>query len=517
MKRLGLTFITCVWYVCYAYSNNLAITNAELIEDNTVMDYAQIRFSISWENSWRDAENWDAIWVFIKYNDGSEWHHAELNYSDGTNDGHVVPAGASVTTPSDGKGVFIYRSSLGSGDNDFTNVELRWNYGLDGLSDITGMDIRILGIEMVYVAEGSFWLGDGSSSDIQGHFELETSGAAFEVTSEAAIVLGGGGSGSLGNNNGSGMSNNGDFIPAPYNTISMDDFNDTDSETLPATYPKGFQGFYCMKYELTQGEYTVFLNMLTSDQSNTRFDPDPHSSDEPTVRYNITGTHPNLSTVTPHVPAIYVEYYDGAAYADWAGLRPMTELEFEKACRGFATPVVGEYAWGTTNLNTDFPTIANLNAASENISNNFNTSAGNAWYNTVNSLGAAVRVGIFAANPANTGRETSGATYWGIMEMSGNCWERAVTVGRPEGRAFAGSHGDGELNVLGNATNADWPGHSGGNGVDDVIGVGYRGAGFQFPSPVTLNMRVSARRMATSFYDIRYFDDTMRMVRTSPH
>ena len=474
-------------------------------------------FNLSWENSWRDTENWDAIWIFIKYNDGSGWHHAELNHVDGTDDGHIVPIGASVTTPSDGKGVFLYRASVGSGNVSFADVQLRWNYGLDGLSEITDVEIRILGIEMVYVAEGSFWLGDGSSTNIQGQFEAGTTGNPFQVTSEAAITLGGGSFGSLGNNNGTGMSNNGDFVPPAYNTISIDDFNDSQSQTLPAAFPKGFQGFYCMKYELTQGEYTTFLNMLTTTQANTRFDPDPHSSDEVARRYNISGVHPNLSTITPHVPVIYLEYFDGAAYADWAGLRPMTELEFEKACRGFATPVAGEYAWGTTNLNANAYTVSNLDASNEGITNNFSITSGNAWYNTVNSLDAAVRVGIFSANALTTGRETSGATYWGIMEMSGNCWERALTVGRPESRNFTGTHGDGELNTLGNATNPDWPGHSGGDGVDDVVGVGYRGAGFQFPSPVILNMRVSARRLATSFYNIRYFDDTMRMVRNSPH
>ncbi|MEM9327050.1 MAG: SUMF1/EgtB/PvdO family nonheme iron enzyme [Bacteroidota bacterium] len=515
MRKVLYLLCNVCWFV--GWSNNLVISNGAISEVNTMLDYAVLSFDISWENSWRDAENWDAIWIFLKYNDGTEWHHAELNYIDGANDGHTAPAGAAITTPPDGKGVFLYRSAIGSGHLTLNNVLVRWNYGTDGLADLAGVNVQIMGIEMVYVPEGSFWLGDGETTDVQGHFEAGTSGAAFEVTSDAAITLGGGASGSLGNNNGAGMSNNGDFIPAPYNTISMDDFNDATVQTLPADFPKGFRGFYCMKYELTQGEYTAFVNMLTSTQAATRFDSNPHSVDESTVRYTFTGTHPNLEADFPHIPAIFVEYFDGAAYADWAGLRPMTELEFEKATRGFALPVVGEYAWGTTNLNADFPTVSNPGATDEAITANFNTSAGNAWYNNVNAFGACIRVGVFAANPANTGRETSGATYWGIMEMSGNAWERAVTVGRPEGRAFEGSHGDGELNAEGNATNTDWPGHSGANGVDDVIGVGYRGAGFAFPNPVTSNMRISARRLATSFYNIRYFDDTMRMVRTSPH
>ncbi|MEQ9405159.1 MAG: SUMF1/EgtB/PvdO family nonheme iron enzyme [Cyclobacteriaceae bacterium] len=499
------------------YSNNLHVTNLEIASNDDQQAFAMVKFDISWENSWRDDQNWDAVWVFIKFNAGNGWEHGEINYSDGLSDGHTSPDEAVITATPDHKGVFIYLAEAGSGNNNFSNIQLRWNYGSNGLADIDGIELKVLGIEMVYVQEGSFWLGDGESQNIQGHFESAASGNPFQVTSENEITLGGGGQGSLGNNNGEGMSNNGDAIPAPYNTISMDDFNDSQSQVLPTAFPKGFMGFYCMKYELTQEQYVEFLNMLTATQANTRFDPNPHSVDEASVRYTISGSHPNFTTTTPHVTAIFVEYYDGAAYADWSGLRPMTELEFEKACRGPLTPVAGEYAWGTTNLNSTFQIIENLNAENENISTGFDPNSGNAWINQVNSLGAAVRVGIFAANPNTTGRESSGATYWGIMEMSGNCWERAVTVGRPEGRAFEGTHGDGQLNESGNANNADWPGHSGNDGIDDVIGVGYRGAGFEFPAPVELNLRTSARRMATSFYHIRYYDDTMRLVRTSPH
>ena len=55
---------------------------------------------------------------------------------------------------------------------------------------------------------------------------------------------------------------------------------------------------------------------------------------------------------------------DGAAYADWSGLRPMTELEFEKACRGNQTPVANEFAWGTASI-TAATGISNDGAADE--------------------------------------------------------------------------------------------------------------------------------------------------------
>ncbi|MBK6755576.1 MAG: hypothetical protein IPG69_18790 [Flavobacteriales bacterium] len=39
------------------------------------------------------------------------------------------------------------------------------------------------------------------------------------------------------------------------------------------------------------------------------------------------------------------------------------------------------------------------------------------------------RVGAFAANVGNIGRVPSGGSYYGIMELSGNVNERAITIG----------------------------------------------------------------------------------------
>ncbi|HYE54991.1 MAG TPA: hypothetical protein VD996_09120, partial [Chitinophagaceae bacterium] len=226
---------------------------------NAAQDFAIIRFNIGWQNSWRDAINYDAAWVFIKFRvQGSTgaWSHASLHYVDGFNDGHTAPAGSVINTSSDGKGIFIYRSANGSGTANFDNVQLRWNYGANGLADNTPVDISVSAIEMVYVPQGSFQAGDGSVADLHGQFENGTSGNPLTISSESALTLGGGSAGSLGNNNRTGMANDGLFsIPG----ISTDDFNDVTMQNLPAAFPKGFNAFYCMKYELTQAQYVDFL------------------------------------------------------------------------------------------------------------------------------------------------------------------------------------------------------------------------------------------------------------------
>lgn len=518
MKALLILCFLCS--PLFMLSNNIVVSSISKQSVNTVNDYIMVQFTVSWENSWRDAENYDAAWIFIKYRlagFGGAWSHATLNYINGSSDGHIAPPGSIINTSNDGKGIFIYRNANGSGNINFTNVQLRWNYGVDGLADNALVDISVSAIEMVYVPQGSFWLGDGSNSTLHGQFENGTSGNAIQITSESALTLGGGTPGSIGNNNRTGMANNGLFsIPV----VSIDDFDDVTSQSLPAAFPKGFNAFYCMKYEITQGQYVDFLNKLSPAQFASRYDAANYSTTNGghnATRYNITGTFPDMTTTTPDLPGIYAEWYDACAYADWAALRPMTEFEFEKACRGSAAPVANEYAWGTANINSNnyFP-VNNQGQPNESIGAGYNLAAGNAWYSDTRAFDAITRVGIFSAHPSNTGRITSGATYWGIMEMSGNCWERTVSVGRPEGRNYTGSHGDGVLMTNGNATNTDWPGFTAGQGVNTAVGGGgYRGGAFNFPNPTQPNLRVSSRIVATAFYNTRYYDDAVRFVRTS--
>ena len=112
------------------------------------------------------------------------------------------------------------------------------------------------------------------------------------------------------------------------------------SGPIPAAYPKGYGGFYCMKYEISQGEYADFLSTLTATQVSDLY------ASVTTYRYSITGSTGSYSATYPYLACNYLNWQDLAAYLDWTGLRPMTELEFEKACRGPLIPVANEYAWG---------------------------------------------------------------------------------------------------------------------------------------------------------------------------
>ncbi len=492
-------------------ANNLQITSVSLLNKNTVDDYLYVQFNISWDNSWRlnfDPDhpellhNWDAAWVFIKFRvNGGEWQHASLSNIDNN---HVVPSGVIADATSDGRGVFLYRSSAGSGSNNWPAVQFKWLYGDDGVADnATNIEIKVFGIEMVYVNEGSFYVGDGYSI---GHF-YDASDAnmlqSAHITANPVTIK-------VNTSRFSGIVPDDDAIINDGIYVDGDNGIDTiggGTQINNTGFPTGYHAFYCMKYEITQQQYVDFLNTLTRTQqdrctsrdralTSAVIDYDPFAmaahlgvyyrngiyavnteNDEvsPVTFYcnlDTTGNNINLynqNTDGLNVACNILGWLQGTSYADWAGLRPMTELEFEKACRGPETPVAGEYAWHTTDLFSAAPYAFVDFGMSTEYPSNASTTLGNAAYEFTTGhkeanpdrIDAPVRVGVFATSTSN--RVTSGASYYGIMELSGNAIERCVTLGYGMGRKFMGTHGDGLLvsspdDEAGNATNSDWPG-----------------------------------------------------------
>jgi len=438
---------------------------------------AFIEFDIAWNNSWRVSNvaptNWDAAWIFVKYKPASStvWHHATL-----ATGGHTAPTGCTIDTPSDGMGVFLYRASDGIGDVSFPGVKLRWNLAADGVTLHEGdnMDISVHAIEMVYIPEGTFSVGDGRANNIQGTFEAGNTGNPFSIGSEGALTLGGTAGGNLSNN---------DNLDENF-SWNDDDFDYATTTNLPASFPKGHQAFYCEKYESSQGQYTAFLNKLTSAQASMHA-PTADGGFGQSIGWSGTA----YTSGVPDRACNFIAYTNAAAYADWAALRPMTELEFEKVCRGPLTPVALEYAWGSTDINVSFRyTYSNEGQSNETVNavsgtGNLLTRDTDPNYNGGDN-GRPCRCGIFAASFANPTREEAGATYYGVMNMAGNLGERLVVVGHAQGRAFQGTHGNGELTSTGYADVSDWPGYSGGK-VVSWEGGGRRGGNLTAGPTVT--------------------------------
>ncbi len=206
-----------------------------------------------------------------------------------------------------------------------------------------------------------------------------------------------------------------------------------------------------MKYEVSQQQYADFLVQITNDQKIPH--DGPHYVNATNV-FPVDDGNGYADADFPWGAMHYINWADMAAYLDWAGLRPLSELEYEKACRGPLDPIPNELAWGNVSWYIEgLYTLENAGTAEEIIVDGIGQHVGNANTNSVYSgLASPIRCGIFAASAANKTREETGATYWGIMEMSGNAYETVISVGNSQSRDFSGRHGDGNLPASGNAS-----------------------------------------------------------------
>ncbi|MBP7515612.1 MAG: hypothetical protein KA791_13750, partial [Flavobacteriales bacterium] len=397
--------------------------------------------------------------------------------------GLLNPAAAYNATTNYGVGAFIYRSANGTGTFTASNVELRWNHGTQGLGFGSPVEVCAFAHEMVYVTAGSFRIGDGQSNSDNGGFHAgPNTNSTYLVSSEAAITIG----------------------TATGNLYYQDASSNGSGDQLgpvPAAFPKGTTAFYCMKYELTQSDIAEFLNRLTRQQQDahvlTNLAPGVTTvtnrfvmtngtivyarngircaatipSDDPVNFYcdqNANGVANEIAD-GQWIPCNYMMWATLAAYLDWSGLRPLSELEYEKVCRGPQVPVLNEYAWGTAAIAGAQYTLANGGRNNEQIATNFATAVGNAAHdNTMTgnpAINGPMRVGIFAGHMLNVGRATAGAGYYGALELSGNLVEYAIPIGSPNGRAYTGAHGDGSLNAQGMHNAPSWLtwGHRGGD------------------------------------------------------
>jgi len=193
-----------------------------------------------------------------------------------------------------------------------------------------------------------------------------------------------------------------------------------------------------------------------------------------------------------------LSWFNVLAFAEWSGLRPMTEFEFEKAARGPAAtafPVPNEFPWGSVLINasgvgrahnqwqidivrqntftsytathTAFA-LANMNTGDERFHAQMNVLAvasvrmqsrtGDLQGGTHNFEGAwpTWRVGAFA-NESST-RQSAGASYWGVMNMADLTNIIVINATEQPAHTFRGDHGTGNLRLDGNFhARHNWP------------------------------------------------------------
>lgn len=476
----GVAALIAVWLINPAgMANDIAVTGVARV-DQVAGSHWMVRFNISWTNSWRcdlagagqeAPYNYDAAWVFIKWRTNvsesvwGDWRHASLSTN---STDHVAPSGSRIDVGLDGRrtewgtngvGVFIYRSANGS--NMFTagDVRLRWNYAADGVADNAGVEVKVCAIEMVYVPSNAFYAGNTNYliDGLSFHASGDTNSPRYISIDNADIYI---------------------------------DYGHSSQYYLWWTYPKGYASFYGMKYEISQRQYVDFLNTLTALQAGNRW----YATNTPYYRYAVTNVAGVYTSSLPYVACNYISWADLTAYLDWSGLRPMSELEFEKACRGNIAPVSNEYVWGTTDI-TSATGIANPGEVYESPSNSANCIY---WYSGTT---GPLRVGCMGMGTGT--RIATGAGYYGMMELGGNVNERVVSASAGTGN-FTGNHGDGTLTTDGDANVTAWP-------AADAVGSGTRGGQWNAAQG---RARTADRYNAAITYSVRSMSYGGRGIRT---
>ena len=148
-------------------ASDVKITNIDFADVDRAGNNSKIiaTFTVSWNNSWNNERNHDAIWLIFKIkneNADTSWRHIDVlpnsfefihNYNSSSPD-------AAFWVPDDNKGIFVHSKSSHKG-------RIRWRLKVElELSQVSGINIdenihgAIHGIEMVYVPEEPFYLGE---------------------------------------------------------------------------------------------------------------------------------------------------------------------------------------------------------------------------------------------------------------------------------------------------------------------------------------------------------------------
>ena len=477
-------------------ANNIMVLSPEVV-DHKADGTACVRFNLYWEHSWKDnmRANWDAAWVFIKsyYGDLKEWHHLYIDLDPSAHTYASANAPMLMEFPEENimgvnrcPGFFIHRRDGGNGTNEIEGIKVKFNYLDHGYSTTDTIVVSVFAIEMVYIPKSTYVLGDGMSTNTFRTIGSDISIGAGQQVSDMGIITGETGW----------------------------TFNGT---PIPDEYPKGFEAFYIMKHEISQHAYVDFLNTLTLDQQRVRVPVAPTAADKSWAMsfgsyatnftqyrnyirirngsvgdaaaqygHSIGGNDWDRESNGGNIACNFLSWDDGLAYLDWAALRPMTEMEFEKAGRGHKRVIKGEYVWA---FKAGYPVPATNSFIDAGLATEVARDP-QANYLETGKAPWVIRCGAFAKD--STTRYESGGTYYGVMNMSDNLWERCVNLSTQEGREFVPNNGDGYVSMMGSADVEGWPTAAGG---------GFRG--FQVSNRQKADLADATRHPAYGFRGVR--------------
>ncbi len=319
MKKKILTIIL-IFLTFQNFATGLKVENPILYFDDDGV-YAQVW--VSWKNAWRNEKNYDGAWLFLKLV-GPDGGYIHLKLSDAHQAVSIEEKtlGLILKSSPDSAGLFISLAGNYRGD---VSAVLKLKLSRNQFRGVAVRQYRLqcYGMEMVYIPAGAHSIGDTSRSAVANGAYFQSAGNGkpgniFRINKENDII-------EVSDRNG-----------ALYYTGRLAEYEGDKGGPIPAAFPKGVNSFIMMKYEPTQELYAAFLNSLPKSLR------DGHAKllQSPGY-YQLRGTIKKDSSRyladIKDAPLNFIAWSNALSLADWCGLRPVTDLEFSKACRGTKT------------------------------------------------------------------------------------------------------------------------------------------------------------------------------------
>jgi len=346
---------------CHAIFSNITVIPRD--EKSAI-----VKFDMDWGGAWRHDVNHSAVWLFFKVRlDGrTEWKPVRLaadrvmnpagyGQETGVKLDFLVPGG------DDGYvGAFVRLADHSMGDVKATGMTAVWDLtSVPEIKKDTRVAVKAYGLKMVYVADGAFYLGSGGDETyafyqyqpeqkqaaekerlVSGNSTMvvreEAAAAAdcppYLVTNSAAIPTG-----------------------KQPGKLWARGAEPEDGGRIPAAFPNGYKAFYIMERPIPQAAFAYFLCWLPPEMAERFMNGDGMQGPGGwfgTIYKTNDGTDNTYAFSHGRLKSTctwWLSWEAGATFAAWTGLRPMTELEHEKALRGPRYPVVNEAAhsfWG---------------------------------------------------------------------------------------------------------------------------------------------------------------------------
>ena len=454
VNKLIFTFLAIFFLATSVFSNNLQITNVTYDEGNNTLN-----FDISWDNAFYVNSDWqDHVYIFAKYknSNGSSWDRVMFELSGHSDDATLMTFGiAPSSLLLDGKRLGMkagHFSTFSSGTQGANCTAL-----LADNIDFFHPSFKVFGIEMVQISNtgNDYYLGDGTSENRWHKGDDTTEAYLWEQVPSASI------------NVGNGPDDINTTLPIGILVASISEHIFRPPNNI-------------MKYEISQIQYVEFLNSLNRTAQNNRVGTDISGTsitdvfvmtETPTVAtftrngIRVDATLPNGGPVTfycdyngngipnenddgQNIALNYLSGEDLFAFLDWSGLTPLNEMEYEQICRGSFNPVPNEFAWGTSGYTHAFINSGPTYGTPEEYLNQ--TPLIGPMVSSQNPM----RCG--GAATATTNRVTSGASAYGIMELSGNVSELVISLRTANSFNTIVNGSDGSIDNFGN-TNENWP------------------------------------------------------------